>query len=39
MDIFNFKGVETKGEKTNWVECGASRVEEEGKGARELCSF
>lgn len=40
VDIFNFfKGEEKQKEKTSWVECGASRVEEGGKGAREHCSF
>lgn len=39
VDRFHFKGEETKGGGTSWVECGASWVEEEEKGAREHCSF
>lgn len=40
VDIFNFKGGETKGgEKTSWVECGPSRVEEGGRGPESIALF
>lgn len=40
VDIFGFKGGKTKrGEKTIWVKCGASRVEEGEGGPERLALF
>ena len=37
--IFNFKRGKTKREKTSWVECGASRVEEGEGGPESIALF